>query len=42
MLTLYFTPGASSMAPHIALHEVGAQFESHPISLGKKEHQAPA
>ena len=24
MLTLYFSPGASSMAPHIALHEVGA------------------
>jgi glutathione S-transferase len=42
MLTLYFTPGASSMAPHIALHEVGASFESHAISLGKKEHLAPA
>ena len=23
MLTLYFAPGASSMAPHIALHEIG-------------------
>src|SRR5262245_51071969 len=42
MLTLYFTPGASSMAPHIALHEVGAQFQSRPISLAKKEHRAPA
>lgn len=42
MLTLYFTPGASSMAPHIALHEVGAEFEGVPISLAKKEHQAPA
>jgi glutathione S-transferase len=42
MLTLYFTPGASSMAPHIALHEVGARFESRPISLARKEHQAPA
>jgi len=42
MLTLYFTPGASSMAPHIALHEVGAPFESHAISLAKGEHRAPA
>jgi glutathione S-transferase len=42
MLTLYFTSGASSMAPHIALHEVGAPFESHHISLAKNEHRAPA
>jgi glutathione S-transferase len=42
MLTLYFTPGASSMAPHIALHEVGASFESRPISLAKRENLAPA
>jgi glutathione S-transferase len=42
MLTFYFSPGASSMAPHIALHEVGAPFESRPISLAKKENRAPA
>ena len=42
MLTLYFAPGTSSMAPHIALHEVGAPFESRPISLVKKENRTPA
>ncbi len=41
MLTLYFCPGTSSMAPHIALHEVGASFESKPISLAKKENRTP-
>ena len=42
MLTLYFAPGSSSMAPHIALHEIGAPFESRPLSLAKKENRTPA
>jgi len=42
MLTFYFTPGSSSMAPHIALHEIGTPFESRPISLAKKENREPA
>jgi len=42
MLTLYFAPGASSMAPHIALHEVGASFEAKPLSFARKEMRTPA
>lgn len=42
MLTLYFSPGSSSMAAHIALHEVGAPFDSHPLSFARKDHRAPA
>ncbi|HEY2620994.1 MAG TPA: glutathione S-transferase family protein [Acetobacteraceae bacterium] len=42
MLTLYFAPGASSMAPHIALHEIGARFESRPLSFHRKENRDPA
>jgi glutathione S-transferase len=41
-LTLYFFAGSSSMAPHIALHEIGAPFESRPISLAKKENHTAA
>lgn len=39
MLTLYFTPGTSSMAPHIALHEIDAPFEAH--AMGQGEHREP-
>jgi len=37
MLTLYFAPGASSMAPHIALHEIGVAFEARPVSFASYE-----
>src|SRR5262249_10433805 len=42
MLTLYFAPGSSSFAVHIALHEVGAEFESRPMSFGKKDMKSPS
>ena len=42
MLTLYFAPGSSSMAPHIALHEVGAPFDSRPLSFRQKQTREPA
>jgi glutathione S-transferase len=42
VLTLYFAPGASSMAVHIALHEVGAAFEASPLSFRRRENRTPA
>jgi len=40
MLTLYFSPGSSSMATHIALNEVGAPFELKLTALHRNEHLA--
>ncbi len=42
MLTLFFAPGASSMAIHIALHEIGAAFEARPLSFRRLENRSPA
>ena len=41
MLTLYFSPGSSSMAPHVALHEIGAPFEARPMSFRAKASREP-
>ena len=40
MLTLYFAPGASSMAPHIALFETGAVFEGRPLSFKREQNRS--
>jgi glutathione S-transferase len=41
MLTLYFAPGSSSMAVHIALHEIGVSFEARPMSFKNRDMRAP-
>ena len=41
MYTLYYAPGSSSMAVHIALHEVGAAFQGRTISLAAREADPP-
>jgi glutathione S-transferase len=41
MLTLYFSPGSSAMATHIALHEIGVPFETKLVSLAKGEQHSP-
>jgi glutathione S-transferase len=40
-LAFYFAPGSSSMAVHIALHEVGAPFEPRPMSFHKHDMRSP-
>src|SRR5713101_2404918 len=41
MLTLYFSPGSSAMATHIALHEIGVPFEAKLTSLHQNAHHMP-
>ncbi|HZD41589.1 MAG TPA: glutathione S-transferase N-terminal domain-containing protein [Terriglobales bacterium] len=42
MMTLYFAPGACSLASHIGLEEAGAPYEIKPILLAKKEQRTEA
>ena len=42
MLTLYYSPGACSMASHIGLSESGAPFETKPVALAKGEQKTEA
>jgi glutathione S-transferase len=41
MLTLYFAPGSSSFAVHIALHEIGVAFEARPMSFNGNDLRSP-
>ena len=40
--TLYYSPGACSLAPHIALAETGEPFEATRIKFGETEQRSPA
>jgi glutathione S-transferase len=41
MLTLYLAPGSSSMAVHIALHEISVPFETKPMSFNSNDMRSP-
>ena len=41
MLTLYYAPGACSLATHIALRETGELFDTHKLDFSKAEQRAP-
>ena len=42
MLTLYYSPGASSVIPHITLEEIRAPYQRKLINLAKGEHKTDA
>jgi glutathione S-transferase len=41
MLTLFYTPGASSLAAHIVLEETGEKYEARKVDLAKGEQKTP-
>ena len=42
MLTLFYTPGACSLAPHIVLEESGEKYEKHAVDMAKGEQRSEA
>ncbi len=42
MLTLYYSPGACSLAPHILLEEIGAEFKAVRLSFADGDQRKPA
>jgi glutathione S-transferase len=41
VLKLYYSPGACSLAPHIALEEVGVAYDPVKVALAKGEQRTP-
>jgi glutathione S-transferase len=41
MFTLYYSPGACSLASHIALIDAGAPYEVHRVNFGQEEQRSP-
>ena len=42
MMKLYYAPGSSSMASHLALEEAGARYETHLVNEDAGEHRTEA